>query len=64
MRTRGISREEVELVLGDPDVTYASGTSDRFCYVKTINGRRIKVVVDGADHEQVITTYDQLDPGT
>lgn len=41
-----------------------TGTSDRFCYVKEINGRRIKVVVESADHDQVVTAYDQLQPGT
>jgi hypothetical protein len=64
MQTRGISEEEVRLVLDDPDATYPSGTSDRFCYVRDIGGRRIKVVVESFDHEQVVTTYDQLDTTT
>lgn len=59
MRRRGISREEVDLVLRDPDVTYPSGTSNRHCYVREIGERCIKVVVEPADHEQVVTTYDQ-----
>lgn len=60
---RGISQSEVELVLSDPDVTYPSGTSDRHCYVREIDGRRIKVVVEPFDHEEVVTAYDQRDTG-
>jgi len=60
---RGISREDVEIVLRDPDATYPSGTSDRHCYVRDIDKRRIKVVVESSDHDQVVTAYDQLDNG-
>lgn len=60
---RGISRGDVELVLSDPDVTYPSGTSDRHCYVRDIDERRIKVVVESFDHDQVVTAYDQLNNG-
>lgn len=58
---RGITQAEVDLVLSDPDTTYPSGTSNRHCYVRDIDGRRIKVVVEPFDHEQVVTAYDQLD---
>ena len=60
---RGISQADVELVLSDPDTTYPSGTSDRQCYVRDIDERRIKVVVESSDHDQVVTAYDQLDNG-
>lgn len=59
LRTRAISVQEVEKVLADADVTYASSTSNRHCYVKEVNKRRIKVVVESFDHEQVVTAYVQ-----
>jgi hypothetical protein len=61
MAKRNISRQEVEAVLADHDASYPSGTSDRHCYVKTINGRRIQVVVEPYDHELVVTAYEQLE---
>lgn len=60
MAVRGIAREDVELVLADPDDDFPSSTSDRHCYVRHIGERRIQVVVESFDHEQVVTAYPKL----
>jgi hypothetical protein len=44
MAERGITRAEVEAVYNDPDTTYP-GKEGTECRVKTIAGRRIKIVV-------------------
>lgn len=59
MAIRDISEEEVELVLADPDDEFPSTTSDRHCYVRDIDQRRIQVVVEPFDHEEVVTVYDK-----
>lgn len=60
MAKRGISQDDVREVLTDFESSYPSGTSDRHCYVKTIDGHRIQVVVESYDHELVVTAYEQL----
>lgn len=60
MSVRGIAREDVELVLADSDDDFPSSTSERHCYVRDIGERRIQVVVESFDHEQVVTAYVKL----
>jgi hypothetical protein len=60
MARRRISESDVEQVLAAPELSYPSHTSGRHVFVRNIDGRRIAVVVDAADHEVVITTFDQL----
>ncbi len=55
MRTRGITRSEVEQVVRSPHTTYPDGNGNT-CLVADVNGRKIKVVVSGADPSFVITT--------
>jgi len=61
MARRGISKADVEHVLSDHDVSYPSHVAGRQCYVRSIDGRRIEVVVEPDDGDHlVITAYDQL----
>ncbi len=57
MAMRDITREEAELVLAEPDEDFPSQTSDRHCYVRGIDNRRIAVVVESFDHEEVVTAF-------
>lgn len=57
MRERGVSRADVISVLTDHEVTFPDPKGNP-CYVKEINGRRIKVVVAADDPEFVITVVD------
>ncbi len=57
MLERAISEEDVEAVLGNPDVTFADPSGNP-CSIREVNGRRIKVVVKAADTDFVITTID------
>ncbi len=59
MGMRGISRDDVELVLADADADFPSKTSPRHCYVRNIGNRRIQVVVEPSDHQQVVTAYEK-----
>jgi hypothetical protein len=61
MEKRGISLDEVEAVLDAPDITYPSNTPGRHVYVRTLDLRRIAVVVSDDDHELVITAFNQLE---
>lgn len=58
MSKRGISREEVEAILADPQIVHEgrapAGRPPRKVYRSTVGGRRLKVVVQEAD-ELVIT---------
>ena len=55
---RGIDRDDVELVLADPQCDFASPTG-RHCYVRTVGNRLIQVVVESFDHDQVVTAYEK-----
>jgi hypothetical protein len=59
MSVRGIEQEDAELVLADPDADFPSDTSNRHCYIRTVGGRLIQVVVESFDHEQVVTAYEK-----
>jgi hypothetical protein len=59
MAVRGITRDDVELVLADPDEHFPSSTSERHCYVRALGDRLIQVVVEPYDHEHVVTAYDK-----
>lgn len=59
MSLRGIDRDDVELVLADPDDDFPSATSDRHCYVRVVHGRLIQVVVESFDHDKVVTAYEK-----
>ncbi len=61
MSIRGISRDEVELVLTDPHDDFPSRNREhpRHCYVREIDERPIQVVVEAADHNLVVTAYDK-----
>jgi hypothetical protein len=63
MAVRGIEREDVELVLANPDDDFPSSTSDRHCYVRRIGSRHIQVVVESFDHERVVTAYEKSNRG-
>jgi hypothetical protein len=63
MAVRGIEREDVELVLADPDDEFPSSTPDRHCYVRRIGSRHIQVIVESFDHELVVTAYEKQDRG-
>lgn len=58
MRKRGISKEEVEAVLANPQIVHEGnsppGRPPRKVYRSTVGGRRLKVVVQEAD-QKVIT---------
>jgi hypothetical protein len=59
MAIRGITRDDVELVLLDPDEQFPSSTSERHCYVRALGDRRIQVVVEPYDHQHVVTAYEK-----
>lgn len=63
MSMRGIEREDVELVLANPDDDFPSSTSNRHCYVRHIGSRRIQVVVESFNHERVVTAYEKPERG-
>lgn len=57
MVERSIDVAHVSAVLDDPSVTFTDRKGNP-CYIREIDGRRIKVVVDAADAEFVITAID------
>jgi hypothetical protein len=54
---RHITEENVEEVVSHHEVSWRD-PKDNLCYVRTIDGRRIKVVLAQADPEFVITVID------
>jgi len=60
MRQRSISEDEVEAVVGNADTRYTDPDGNP-CYVRTISGRRLKVVIEpGSDPLVVITVMHQV----
>jgi len=60
MRQRSISEDEVEAVIGNADTRYTDPDGNP-CYVRTISGRRLKVVVEpGSNPPVVITVMHQV----
>lgn len=57
MSVRGISTEDVELVLADPETRLVSESSGRPIYVRTVDGRPIHVVVEVDDENEVVTAF-------
>jgi Domain of unknown function (DUF4258) len=57
MIERNIEVADVAAVLDDPSVTFTDRKGNP-CYIREIDGRRIKVVVDAVDTEFVITAID------
>lgn len=57
MTERNISLADVSTVIDDSDVTFADPKGNP-CYIREIDGRRIKVVVAADDPEFVITAID------
>lgn len=58
MAVRGIDRDDVELVLGDPDCEGPSREPPyRHLYSRQIGGRRLLVVVEPYDHECVVNSF-------
>jgi len=57
MVQRGISLDDIGQVLADHDVSWSDKKGNP-CFVREINGRRIKVVMAADDAEFVITVVD------
>jgi hypothetical protein len=57
MAERGVTKDQVARVVSDHQVTFTDKKGNP-CYVREIDGRRIKVVVAAADAEFVITVID------
>lgn len=55
MRQRRISEDEVEAVVRNADTRYTDPDGN-MCYVRTISGRRLKVVVEPASNPPVVIT--------
>jgi hypothetical protein len=54
MSDRGISVEEVRLVMNEPDWSYP-GTKGDMSHIKRIKGRNIRVVSVGENPQKIIT---------
>jgi hypothetical protein len=54
MKERKVTRGEVELVYDDPEITYPDIEGNP-CYVRHVEGRRIRIVVAQDDPTFVIT---------
>ena len=62
MRTRNITRDEIEEALTNPETTYRSEDypDERIVILgRTLAGRRLKVVVDADDTQHVWTACDR-----
>jgi hypothetical protein len=61
MGKRGVTADEVEQTLADPDETYPGNTGSRVCYVKHIGAKKVKVVAEPVhtSGHRVITVIDQ-----
>ncbi len=57
MKERGIDVADVTAVIDHPDVTFTDRKGNP-CYIREIDGRRIRVVVDIVDTDFVITAID------
>ncbi|HWV87360.1 MAG TPA: DUF4258 domain-containing protein [Capillimicrobium sp.] len=57
MIERGITEEQIARILADYDVSFADRKGNP-CYVRTLDGRRIKVVLAAQDPKFVITVID------
>lgn len=58
MAQRGIDRDDVELVLVDPECGFQSRKEPhRFIYSRHIGGRLLYVVVEPDDHECVVNAF-------
>jgi len=55
MKERGITQEEIEKVLKNPEYSY-SGTKGEKNKVKTINGKKIRVVYRKRPRRKIIIT--------
>lgn len=56
---KGIERDDVELVLDDPERDFPSRApgSDRHIYSRHVGKRLLLVVVESFDHNEVVTAY-------
>ena len=57
MKERGITAQEVEDVVNNPDVSFSDKKGNP-CFIRALNGRRIKVVIAADDPSFVITVID------
>jgi hypothetical protein len=57
MAMRGIERDEVELILSDPEREFASSESARHIYGRHVGGRLLYAVVEPFDHQLVVTVF-------
>ncbi len=57
MAVRGISRDDVELVLADPDGGFTSRESGRPFFVREVDGRLIHVGVEPPDNDYVVAVF-------
>ena len=57
MTERGIPDEAIARVVDDPEVTFSDKKGNP-CFVRHVDGRRIKVVIAADDAEFVITVID------
>jgi hypothetical protein len=58
MAQRGIDRDDVELVLADPEGGFQSREEPyRFIYSRHIGGRLLYAVVEPDDHECVVNAF-------
>lgn len=58
MDQRGIDRDDVELVLADPECDFPSRESSRHIYARTVGRRRIYVLVEPYDHDCVVNAFE------
>jgi hypothetical protein len=54
MIERNVTSEEVELVHDDPEITYPD-LKGNTCYVRHVDGRRVRIVIAADDPTFVIT---------
>jgi hypothetical protein len=57
MKERDIDLADVTAVIDHPDVTFADRKGNP-CYIREVDGRRVRVVVDAVDTDFVITAID------
>lgn len=57
MAVRGISRDDVELVLADPDGGFTSRSTGRPCLVREVDNRMIHVVLEPPDNDYVVAVF-------
>lgn len=58
MACRGIDRDDVELVLADPECDFPSRNSHRHIYSRHVGGELLYVYVEPYDHECVVNVFE------